>query len=352
MPDQSQRLRRMPSYNKLNWRQRGFWQQVFSIISILFSGAIFLYFLDLFEKRRFLAEIKKLQLSEKIDENTFALIEAAINAMFSGDVLIIIIIGAFCLALLHFLLKWSGKFNWAAPVMLSQAVEFSSALRELGIINPNEQVEFIIKKRLPIYIALEAILGNQKENVKARLYVFGNKEYLVAENFLATNIGRRTLCLAAEDYEEIIKVGKVSSILDESILLTNKDKEINLLNEELTRQKDETEKNIAEKEELKQKFGAAIAREGKGVKSIRDALPFWQVVIPMLKRLKKDGKPGQYTKKSIQRAFLEELESQKVSKTVIADLFGNKDDKLPDWLIEIIKDDLGDLASKGGRPSV
>jgi hypothetical protein len=252
---------------------------------------------------------------------------------------------------LHLLLKWSGQINWAAPVTLSQAVEFSSALRDLGIINPSEQVEFIIKKKMPVYIALEPLLGNQKENVKAKLYVFGNKEDFVAGNFLASNIGRRTLCLAVEDYETVVQEGKGASDLGGSILLTNKDKEIDQLSNELKRLKDELEKHIAEKDDLKQKLGAAIAREGKGFKSIREAMPLWRVAIPMLDRLKKEGKPGQYTKNIIEKAFSEELKLQKLPEAIIADLFGNKDGKLPDWLLEIIKDELGDLASKGGRPS-
>jgi len=44
MPDPSEKLGPMPSYKKLNWRQRGFWQQIFSIISVLISGAIFCTF--------------------------------------------------------------------------------------------------------------------------------------------------------------------------------------------------------------------------------------------------------------------------------------------------------------------
>jgi hypothetical protein len=351
MPDHSQGLKHMPSYAKLNWRQRGFWQQIFSIISVLLCGAVFLYFLDLLEKRRFLKALHQLKLDEIIDENTFALIESAIYSMFSVDVMDVVGSGLVCFFLLYLLLKWSGKINWAAPVTLSQAVEFSSALRELGIINPSEQIEFIIKKKMPVYIAFEPLLGNQKENVRAKLYVFGNKEYLAAENFFASNIGRRTLCLAIEDYEAVVQEGKGASDLGESTLLTNKDKEINQLNDELMRIKDEMEKHIAEKEELKQKVGAAIAREGKGFKSVRDALPLWRVVIPMLARLKKDGKPGQYTKNMVQKAFFEEVESQKMSKTIIADILSNKDGKLPDWLLEIIQADLGDLASKGGRPS-
>jgi len=307
--------------------------------------------LDLFEKRRFLAEINKLQLGEKIDKNTFSLIETTINSMFRGDVLLVVIIGVACLALLYLLLKWSGQINWATPVTLYKAVEFSSALRDLGIINPREQLEFITKKKIPVYIAFEPLLGSQKGNVKAKLYVFGNKEYFVAGSFLASNIGRRTLCLALEDYETIVQEGQRATDLGEFILLTNKDKEIDQLRDELKRQKDELEKHIAEKDDLKQKLGAAIAREGKGFKSIRDSLPLWQVVVPMLERLKKDGKPSQYTKNLIQNAFLAALENSKVSKTTLSKLFDNKDNKLPDWLLEIIKDDLGDLASKGGRPS-
>jgi hypothetical protein len=351
MPGHSQKFGHMPAYKKLNWRQRGFLQQIFSIISVLICGAIFLYFLDLFEKRRFLAEINKLQIGEKIDKNTFSLIEIAVNSMFSGDVLLIVIIGVSCIALLHLLLKWFGQVNWALPATLSKAVEFSSALRNLGIINPSEQVEFIVKKKMPVYIACEPLLGNQRENVKAKLYVFGNKEYFVAGKFLASTIGRQTLCLAVEDYETVVQEGQVASDLGEFIFLANKDREINELNNELERLKGELEKHIAEKIELKQKFGTVPAREGRGFKLVRDSLPLWHIVIPMLERLKKDGKPGQYTKKSIQNAFLAELEHQKKSKTILSELFDNKNNKLPDWLLEIIKDDLKDLASKGGRPS-
>ena len=341
----------MSSKNKLNWRQRGFLQEIFNNIIVLFFGAIFLYLLDKFEKRRFLAEIEKLQLAEKIDDKTFSLIETAIKAIFGGDIFMIILIGLACFLMLRFLLRLSGKINWATPVLLTQAVEFASAMRDLGILKLNEQIEFIIKNRLPVYISLEPLLGNQKENVKAKLYVSGNNEYLASESFFASNIGRRTLCLAAEDYDRVVQEGKVASNLGGSILLANKDKEITQLNYELKCLKDEMEKHIAEKEELKQKFGAAMAREGKGFKSIRDALPLWRVVIPMLERLKKDAKPGQYTKNMVQNAFSEELEHYKESKNITAELFGIKNNKLPDWLLEVIKDELGDLASKGGRPS-
>jgi hypothetical protein len=306
------------------------------------------FFFDWLEKMRFLGVAQKAQLLKIIDPKDLPRLRGLIESVDSNGIFSIIFIAAICTLMIWFALRLSTKLNWAWATTLPKAVSFSSAMNKIGIVDPFEQIDFVRKHKLPVYIALSPVLSEEQKDVRAKLYVFAHHDTIYDQNVFTNNIGRRTLCLDAEDYESIAKDGKQRFSLAESALLMEKDKELESVNAESLRQKTDIVRLTKANEDLQKQLHTSKAREGKGIKEIRESFPLWQAAVPMIARLKSEGRPGEYTRPLIQQAFDNELAQHPELQQTVRVLLGSDDCILPDWFMEAVRRELGNLVNKKG----
>jgi hypothetical protein len=63
-------------------------------------------------------------------------------------------------------MRWAAKRNWSWPVTLPKAVEFRSAMEQLGIADPTDRIAFVRKHKLPVFIALSPLIGKQERRIR------------------------------------------------------------------------------------------------------------------------------------------------------------------------------------------
>ena len=107
---------------------------------------------------------------------------------------------------------------------LDNAHDFKNLFKSY-VLEHKKQIAFVREHKLSVFIAAAPILGDDKENVRAKLYPFVNN-ILASESVFTNNIGRRTLCLDAEEYDRIAEEYRRRSLEEDSIAIAEKDDEI------------------------------------------------------------------------------------------------------------------------------
>jgi hypothetical protein len=338
----------MPSMARLTALQRGRLQNYFSrfIYAILFFAVC--YIVNWFDIWRFTNIAKKALHIKTITRDEFSKFSGLINSVDSVDICFVLLVAVICIFIAWRILLLTGKLNWTFTTVLPKAVEFRIALIELNVPDPYEQVDFVRKHELPVFIARIPFRMEEREkkNVEAHFYVFGNTLGMSARDVFERNIGKRTLCVDAEDYEFILQKMRCRMTVNADPLLAEKKRELDSVREESLRQKGDITRLTEQNRDLQTKLSMAEARKGKGVKELRDAFPLWQVAVPMIERLKSEGRPGQYTRPLIQQAFDNELAQHPELQQTVRALLGSDDCILPDWFMEAVRCELGNLVNK------
>jgi hypothetical protein len=341
----------MPSIARLNAFQCGIFQKFFSLAVYVICFFAITHIANWLETRRFTNTAKKALRDGVITQDNFSKFLEVIASADSTDIYLVLTLAAILSCIAWFIIRFTGKLNWTFVTILPKAVEFRAAMTELGVPEPFEQVDFVRKHELPVFIARTPFHAGEKEKteIEAHLYVFGRNPAMSARDIFERNIGRRTLCLDIDDYENIRQKVRTPPTANEFVLLTEKSKELESITAESSRQKVEIARLMKENSTLQTQFNTMKAREGKGYKALRDAFPLWQVVVPMIVSMKAEGKLGQYTRPVIQDAFKQEMERHPELQNDVRGVLGNSDDALPKWFVEVVRLELGNLASKGGR---
>jgi hypothetical protein len=245
-------------------------------------------------------------------------------------ILSIIGIAVICSVVMIVLLQASLRINLALKVTLPKAVEFSSSMRKIGLLDFDTQLAFISTHKMRIFIASKPMLHDIQENVRARRYMF-----LAHKDVLSSHKGKGTLCLDAEEYESIVQTIPTPFSAFESTTVAEKDAKIAALQSELLHKTTEIGSFAAENAALKQecadwKSSAATApgRSEKNDKFHASRAPFWLVAVPLIQRLRQEAKTDTvYSKDKIQTEFERELENYPAFKAAIKDLLST-DEKI------------------------
>jgi hypothetical protein len=248
---------------------------------------------------------------------------------------------------LYFLQK-STRFNFVQEVVLPCALEFSTALRKIGVLGPEEQMQFVKKHKLPVFIAKIPILGDESQNVKAKLYPF-SRGILASPAIYSQNIGKRMLCLNAEDYQHIIEEQSQKASLSDNTQLAVKKQEVTALTSTLKAEMEKTAALQQEVNELKVQMKTLGARIGRAGVTVKEALLFAHIALPLIEHLKQEATGRKYTRPDIQAAFLEEVERQADMKGTLQEIFDSKELILPEAYMKAIRNELPGLVSTGGR---
>ncbi len=353
---------------KLNIFQRGILQETAYIIISLGCGAIAMLLLDRFEKLRFVVAMEKARQQDIISQEIASKLKIVINALDATDAFAVITLVFLSFFVIWKLMRRATGLNWSWPVNLPRAWEFSSAMRKIGKLDFGDQLDYIAKHRLRVYIATEPILRDQDENVRAKLYPVANNSFLVLKNILTTNIGERKLCLDADDYEAVYQQYSLTTKDACYIRVAELEEEVKILKGGISIKETDCAKLIQEKTELREQLAVfqkkgqtAKARESNLQKGEQKKEPFWRVAGPLIHKLITDAEaqPGiKYTRPQIQAEFEKALERHPDLKPIIADLLETptkKADKTPfdldGWGMDFLRAALGDYVSRErGRP--
>ena len=190
---------------KLNIFQRGFLQKAITVFVYLGSIALGVFVLDFADKRLFANIIKEAERQGIITSDAFVRIQSLIDTRDNTIIFSIIFIGFFCIAIGWFLMRLAAKLNWSWPVTIPQAVEFRSAMEQLGIAEPNERIEFVRKHKLHVFIALSPLAHKRQNSVRSQFYAFAHNSPLGNSDIFERHIGKQTLCLDAADFDRLLE---------------------------------------------------------------------------------------------------------------------------------------------------
>lgn len=312
---------------KLNIFQRGALQDIFTGLVGFLCIVASTYILFLLDRERFLN-----------------------NASIS--IIDLIVIAAIFSVIGFVAIKFSSRFNLAWSVTLPKAVEFSSALRKLRILDLKKQIAFVREHRLSVFIAAAPILGDERGNVQARFYPFVHN-ILASESVFTNNIGKRTLCLDAEEYERVVKEVDQEDAERESVAIAAKNEEIKGLRAAVASLTQENMDLVAENKKLHGKVDIQPAHEGGRIDRLREERLLWAAYIPVMERLLREAPEGkQYTTPEIEDAFKAEWERRTDLREHMLRLTESEEANPSESFLKAVKAEFKEVGklSPGGRP--
>lgn len=349
------------SDKKLNILQRGILQKVITLLIYAIGTSILASLIDWIDKQWFISVINEYHNNGKLSEKAVNVFSIVIESRGSIAILVIISIIVIYGILCFIFMRRTAQLNWSYSVVLDKVFEFRNAMESIDIFNPEERFEFIIKSKVPLYIAHSPIIGKEKEKVKVKFYAFANYDYLCSADTIDKYTGKQVLCIESNDYEYILKTygnekksAYLSKISDLETTVKNFKGTLSLLQQDMDTLAKEKE-NLEEKNrKLRHRLQTLPARKGNTEKREYERIPFWMVAVPLVNRLIAEAKPGlQYTRPQIQAAFERELENFPEQKTAIQNLLQtstkeaqNTPFALDGWAMELIRAALGDLTRK------
>ena len=346
---------------KLNIFQRGILQKGVTVLVYFACIAVGAFFLDWLDKWFFVTLAESAQRQGHLSPEATRGFATLIEARDSTVILAIIVVGLLCGFMGWLFMRWAAKRNWSWPVILPKAVEFRTAMEQLGIIDPDDRIAFVRKHKLPVFIASAPIVGMEQASVSARLYAFAYNSSFGDNEVFERYAGKQTLCLDVSDYECLLeeygpktRSAYAARIAELEQNVTDLKAVSSLQSADIAARTEENKKLSEENAGYRNKQRTAPGRgEVADNREIR-RIPFWRVAAQLVNRLIIDADPDtQYTRPQIQNAFLEELEKFPELKATIKELLSTKakDEKgtpydLTGWGMEAIRSALGDLAKK------
>lgn len=311
---------------KLNIFQRGALQDLFTGLVAFICLTIAAMVLFLLDRERFLNN-------------------ASIN------VIDLVVIAALFTVVGIAVVKFSSRVNFTWSVTLPKVVEFSSALRKLKVLEHKKQIAFVREHKLSVFIAAAPILGDDKEDARVKLYPFVNN-ILASESVFTNNIGRRTLCLDAEEYERIAEEYRRRSLEEDSIASAEKDDEIKKLKAAQASLIQENADLTKERNELRGKVRIQQAQEDTRIDRLRVERLLWAAYIPVMDRLMRDAAGKQYTTREIEDAFKAEWEQRADLRKHMLRLAKSEEANPSENFIKAVKAEFKEAGqlSPGGRP--
>lgn len=180
-------------------------QKAITVFAYFSSATIGAYILDWADKRIFASTIKEAERRGIIAPDASAGLQRFIEGRDGTIIFAIILIGLFCVVLGWLFMRWAAKRNWSLPVTLDKAVEFRTAMRKLGITSPEEEIAFVRRHKIPVFIALRPLAADEQEKTRAQLYAFAHHPSFSEPEIFERHIGKQTLCLDADDYERLLQ---------------------------------------------------------------------------------------------------------------------------------------------------
>ena len=256
--------------------------------------------------------------------------------------------------IIFFIMKWTLRLHIAFSVTLPKVVELSYAMKSIGIPEFDEQIYFITKRHIDVFLSQTPILSPYKENATVKKYInLGDNEKSKFYN------GDDRLCLNAEDYDRIMQEHAKRLSSQNFSTVAGKDEEIKNLRDALASAIRENESLQKENKDFSNKLKTISTRNSKTETSTIRRIPFWLVAAPLINRLRETATPGiLYSRPDIQAAFDEEVKKFPELKENIKKELHLSRQKAPEsefdltgWAMEAIRAGLGNLAKTDPGPT-
>ena len=338
---------------KLNIFQRGILQKCATAFVYFVSIGVGAFILDWLDKQLFIRLAEEARQRDILSPDALRGFTALIEARESTTIFVIILIGVGCGFVGWLFMRWAAKRNWSWPITLPRVVSFRTAMRRLGIIDPKDEIAFVKKYKLPVFIASIPLIEDEYENISVKLYAFAHHSEFSAEDVFEQNIGRQTLCLNFEDYNSLMSAGKQRTSLEESVAVAEKDAEIKSLRLSVASLTEENVTLAAERDALRGKTQMQPAHEEGRVDRLRVESLHWAAFIPAMDRLLREVPQGKkYTTPEIEAAYAAEWANRPELRAKMQRLTGSEEGKPSESLISAVKADFKEsgLLSTGGRP--
>jgi hypothetical protein len=320
----------MPSYAKLNIFQKGVLQTIFSVsisVIFLFIGVIVLLNPD----------------KIGVFPQTMRIFIFCVAIAVLSTLLALIV------------MQLSIKLNIVFSVIIENVIEFSHALEKLRIFEFDKQIDFISKRKIPLFVAKESIYPFYKNNIRVKMFLnLNNKEKLKLYN------GDYRLCLNVEDYECIIEEDKERFSLAESVALMEKEDEIRSFKEvvaSLTNDKNRLKTELAQVQEEAAKLRRTVKMQpthaGRRVERLRVERLQWAALIPAMEKLMREAPRGKkYTTWELEAAFAEAWAHRSDLREQMRKLTESEETTPSKAIMSAVAADFADagLFSTGGRP--
>ena len=155
------------------------------------SAATGAWIIDWLDKQSFIRLAKEAQRQELLSPEATRGFMLLIEARDSTAIFPIILVGLACGFVGWLFMRWAAKRNWSWSVTLPKAVEFRSAMEQLGIVDPADRIVFVRKHKLPVFIALSPLIEKEHEAVRAKLYAFAHHASLGGEDIFNVILASR-----------------------------------------------------------------------------------------------------------------------------------------------------------------
>ncbi len=277
---------------KLNIFQKGFTSKAFVLCVYFLLFVLAAYIIDIIDQSIFLNTLQLAVDKEIISKEIFLKLKIYINTRNSLVVLPMFFVGAICTLVGWFFMRWVASYNIAWSVTLPEAMEFRPAMKKLGILSLSEEISFITKHKIQIFIAKTPFLMEEARNIRARLYPFSSNDILVVQSVFEKAIGARKLCITKEAYSYLLEKSEKITSLQASSSLMEKDKEIEVCNTRITTLSKEIEElkgeNTllqAENTNFKNKQKTEVGREKVEINRARRQRIQWIAINTLLDRI-------------------------------------------------------------------
>lgn len=260
-------------------------------------------------------------------------------------------------AIAFWVMKASFKFHIAISEKLDKVIDFSYAMKSLGLYEFDDQLTYIAKQKIPLYVSKKPITNTYIEYATVKRYtLLRDKEKIKYYK------GDDRLCINAATYDQIMqdRAKEISSL--ESAALAKKEEEMKSLAETLASKVAQVENLQKENTELRNICKTQSGRERAIANSSIRRVVFWRVAGPLLNTLCEQGSRDRpYTRTDIQAAFDTAMEDFPALKGEIKQILlaGKKDAPseaknpkpksdfdLTGWAMEAMREGLGDLAKR------
>ena len=332
----------------MNMFQRGVLQQFLTYFVYLGCVAAGIYMVGLSIKGMYINAANQQLVAHQITREGFSQIIQFISSKEIYDAVQIICEVAVLFLLIQYALMKSTHLNFVQDIILPRAVEFSTALRKIGVFLPKEQMDFVKKHKLPVYIAKTSIIGDESQNTKAKLYPF-SRGIMASPVVYSQNIGKRMLCLHGDDYQLFINEHLHQDSIAEDIQREANQQEIAALTSALKTEMDNNSALQKENDKLKMQIKTLEARTGRASAAVHKTIVFARVAIPLIDRLKDEFQGHKYTRPDIQSAFLADVEQRPDLRPSLQKIFESEELILPEAYMKAMRIELSGLVSTGGR---
>ena len=339
---------------KLNIFQRGALQKCAVSLAYMASFGIGTFVLYLVDTQLFFRFVERVKQRDIFSMEPARGVAALYEARDHTEILSFLFICLCCGFVGWLFMRWAAKRNWSLPVTLPKALEFRTAMRKLGVTTPEDEISFVKKYKIPVFIASHPFIGDVQENVRSQFYAFAHHSAFSESDIFERHIGKRTLCLDADDYERLVMEGKNCSSLQESVAIAEKDEEIKSLRLSLASAVEENKVLVSERDDLRGKVGIQDAQEGGRIDRLRKERLQWAALTPAAERLIREAPAGKiYTMPEIKAAFAAEWERRDDLREQMSKLTGNEATAPSGSMYDAIKEEFkeaGLYSEKGGRP--